>query len=226
MVDSAFRPSKGLYGPCDKRGKKKSNHLSSLLSARCCCCPVNSCFKIHEREKWRRCLVRFEYPSSIDLTGNTSGADITLCPTTCEKIDPVNGVSTEPFPPGEGPSSWTYEQRDEGEPTIRKSLDRFYGTCCQKKPRGGSPEYEAASQCISVKMAELAAKEGMNYALKSLQVAQMVLNQDGSKVLPQHASDVRFLTPPQASLCLEQKRQVPGLSDDILQFIRKKTVMK
>lgn len=147
-----------------------------------------------------------------------------MCPTPCEKMDLVNCVNTEPCPPGELPLSWTYGQKDEGESTARKSLDTFYKTCCQKKPYGGSPEYEAASQCVSVKMAELVAKGGMNYALKSLQIAQMVLNRDGSKVLPQQATF--FSTSPKASLCLEQKRQVPGLSDDILPFIMKQNVTK
>nr|XP_020649300.1 uncharacterized protein C20orf196 homolog [Pogona vitticeps] len=164
-------------------------------------------------------------PSSIDFKGNASGADITLCPQPCEKTDLVNCVNTEPFLP-ELPLSWTYEQKDEGESTLKKSLDTFYGTCCQKKPHGGSPEYEAASQCVSVKMAELADKGGMNYALKSLRIAQMVLNRDGTKVLPQHSRNTCFSTPPKVSLCLEPKRQVPGLSDDILQLIMNQNAMK
>uniref|UniRef100_A0A8D0EBA1 Shieldin complex subunit 1 n=1 Tax=Salvator merianae TaxID=96440 RepID=A0A8D0EBA1_SALMN len=129
-------------------------------------------------------------------------------------------ITQELFDPSTVSSSGTSEQKDEGELTIRKSLNKFYETFCRKKPYPRSPTYEAASQCLSGKIAELEGREGTRYAQKSLQIAQMVLNRDENKIFPEHTSATNF----SSNVCLKNGKQLPGLSDDILQFILKQNV--
>ncbi|XP_053140801.1 shieldin complex subunit 1 isoform X2 [Hemicordylus capensis] len=163
-------------------------------------------------------------PDHAIFAEHTTGADVNLWPRLCEKTN--NCVNTEPFQPNEHPFAWTSEQKDEGETTIRQSLDTFYETCCQKKTFGGSPVYEAASQCLCVKLAELANKDGTKYALKSLQMAQMVLNRDEKKIFSQPSSNTCFSVPTKPGVKLEEGKQTPGLSDDILQLILKQNATK
>ncbi|XP_044300089.1 shieldin complex subunit 1 isoform X3 [Varanus komodoensis] len=155
--------------------------------------------------------------NSIVFSEHNTGVDATLWPGPCETTQPM----TDESQPRELPLSWKYE-----EPSIEKSLEVFYGTCCQKKPSGGSPAYEAASQSVSAKIADLTDQEGMAYALKSLQIAQMVLNRDADKILPQHFSSTCFSTSTKTSISLEETKQMPGLSDEILQFILKGNLTK
>nr|XP_034966019.1 shieldin complex subunit 1 [Zootoca vivipara]XP_034966020.1 shieldin complex subunit 1 [Zootoca vivipara]XP_034966021.1 shieldin complex subunit 1 [Zootoca vivipara] len=165
-------------------------------------------------------------PNNDVFIAHTVGTSVAWRPRQCEKAEPKNCVDGELPQPSQLPLSWTCEQTEEGGPSIRQSLDRFYGTCCQKKLFGGSPAYEAASQCLSVKIAELAGKEGMTYAQKSLQMAQMVLNRDENKVFPQRSSSTCFSIPTETRVSLEERKQMPGLSNDILQFILKQNITK
>ncbi|KAM3853620.1 shieldin complex subunit 1 isoform 4-T4 [Vipera latastei] len=119
------------------------------------------------------------------------------------------------------------EQRGEGESTLRKSLDTFYSTLCQKKPGGRSPIYESTSQCLSLKAADLAGKEGMKFTVKNLQIAQMVLNREENKIFPRPPSNhFCFLTPVSAVANSEKGKAIPGLSDDVFRFILKQNVLK
>nr|XP_060642104.1 shieldin complex subunit 1 [Anolis sagrei ordinatus]XP_060642112.1 shieldin complex subunit 1 [Anolis sagrei ordinatus] len=165
-------------------------------------------------------------PNSTDFMEYTAGGGVTLWPRYCMKAAATNCVNSEQFHNSELPLSWTYEQKGEEEAAIRKSLDTFYGTCCQRTPFGGSPAFEAASQSVSTKITDLAGKEGTEYMLKSLRVAQMVLNREREKMFPQHSSDTCFSTATKAGLGLEEAKDVPGLSDDILQFILKQRTTK
>ncbi|XP_016851298.2 shieldin complex subunit 1 isoform X1 [Anolis carolinensis] len=165
-------------------------------------------------------------PNSTDFMEYTTGGGVTLWPRSCVKAESTNCVNSEQFHNSELPLSWAYEQKNEGETAIRKSLEMFYGTCCQRMPFGGSPAFEAASQSVSTKIAELAGKEGTEYTLKSLRVAQMVLNREREKMFPQHSSDACFSTATKAGFGLEEAKDVPGLSDDILQFILKQKTTK
>ncbi|XP_066495548.1 shieldin complex subunit 1 isoform X2 [Tiliqua scincoides] len=158
------------------------------------------------------------------LADQAVGANESMWPRLCEKNKPSSCVNTELFQPSELP--WTNEEEDEGELAIRKSLDAFYQTCCKKKPFGGSPAYNAASQCLCVKIADLANKEGTKYAQKSLQIAQMVLNQDGDKIFPRSSSSTCFSAPTKPGVSLEPGKSMPGLSDDILQLILQQDVKK
>ncbi|XP_025020219.1 uncharacterized protein C20orf196 homolog [Python bivittatus] len=162
--------------------------------------------------------------SSQLFPGLAAKANITLWPCLRERAEPTSCKNTEHLQPS---AIGVHEQREEGESTLRKSLDMFYSTWCQKKPFGGSPIYESTSQCLSRKTADLAGKEGMKFTVKSLQIAQMVLNREENKIFPQPPSNhISFLTPVNAGAGSEKGKAIPGLSDDILQFILKQNVTK
>uniref|UniRef100_A0A8C3PCY5 Shieldin complex subunit 1 n=1 Tax=Chrysemys picta bellii TaxID=8478 RepID=A0A8C3PCY5_CHRPI len=147
----------------------------------------------------------------------------------CEEANPRHRPPAEPFQPAEPsgiPSSWTYEQEGTEDISIRKSLDSFYETCCQQQPGRGDPTYNAASEWLSLKIQDLANKEGGKYSLCSLHMAQMVLNRDGCKVFPNHSSNAGFSAPANGEVALEEGKRTPGLSDDVLQFLLKQNVMK
>ncbi|XP_060113912.1 shieldin complex subunit 1 isoform X2 [Heteronotia binoei] len=164
-------------------------------------------------------------PDSTIFEEHPTGASRNLFPKSCEKTKSNNCMNSESFQANEHLSSRTPEQKD-GEPTIKKSLDIFYSTCCPKKQFGGSPEIESASQCVSAKIADLVNREGTEYALQSLRVAQMVLNRDGNKVFPQHSSGTCFSAAMESNANVEKGEKLPGLSDDVLQFLLKQNVTK
>nr|XP_056712848.1 shieldin complex subunit 1 [Euleptes europaea] len=165
-------------------------------------------------------------PDSAIFEEHPTGANRNLWPNSCEKTKSNNCITSESFQASEHPSSWTPEQKDEGEPTIKTSLDTFYGACCPKMRFHGSLALESASQRISAKIADLADREGTEYALRSLQVAQMVLNQDGNKVFPQRSRGTCFSAATESNASLEEGKKIPGLSDDVLQFLLKQDVTK
>ncbi|KFP69920.1 Uncharacterized protein C20orf196, partial [Acanthisitta chloris] len=115
-----------------------------------------------------------------------------------------------------------YESDNAEDPDIRKSLDDFYEMYCRSHPGRIDPTYEAASQCLSQKISELASQDGTKYALCCLQMAQLVLNRDGCKIFPNHPPTACFSKPAE-EVMLEDRRRTPGLSDDILQFLLKQT---
>ncbi|XP_054840547.1 shieldin complex subunit 1 [Eublepharis macularius] len=164
-------------------------------------------------------------PDSVIFEEHTTGPDRNVWPKSCEKTDSSHWMNPEPFQANEHLPAWTPEQKDE-ESTIKKSLDTFYSTCCPKKQFGGSPALESASQSISAKIAELGNREGTRYALRSLWVAQSVLNRDGNKVFPRHSSGACFSATAESTANVEKGKKIPGLSDDVLQFLLKQSVMK
>uniref|UniRef100_A0A8C8S7M3 Shieldin complex subunit 1 n=1 Tax=Pelusios castaneus TaxID=367368 RepID=A0A8C8S7M3_9SAUR len=144
-----------------------------------------------------------------------------------EKAKPGHRPNAEPFQPSEpsgSPSSWTSEQEGTEDTSIRKSLDGFYETCCQQQPGRGDPTYNAASGRLSLKIQDLANKDGKRYALCTLHMAQMVLNKDGSKIFPNHSSNACFSAPANGEVALEEGKRIPGLSDDVLQFLLRQNV--
>ncbi|CAM5103987.1 unnamed protein product [Eretmochelys imbricata] len=146
-----------------------------------------------------------------------------------EEANPRHRLPAEPLQPAEPsgiPSSWTYEQEGTEDISIRKSLDSFYETYCQLQPGRGDPTYNSASEWLSLKIQDLANKEGRKYSLCSLHMAQMVLNRDGCKVFPNHASNACFSAPANGEVALEGGQRTPGLSDYVLQFLLKQNVMK
>ncbi|XP_034288215.1 shieldin complex subunit 1 [Pantherophis guttatus] len=156
-------------------------------------------------------------PSNQFLPGPDAKANITLWPYLYERRESVSCENTEQQSEIEAP-----EQRGEGESILRKSLDTFYRTLCQKKPSGGSPRYESTSQCLSLKTADLAGKEGMKFIVKNLQIAQMVLNREENKIFPQPpCNHFCLLTPISTDASSEKGKAIPGLSDDVFRFILK-----
>lgn len=118
--------------------------------------------------------------------------------------------------------SWMYERDSAEDPSIRDSLDGFYKMYCREQPERKDPTYEAASRCLSQKISELEQKDGTKYVSRCLQMAQLVLNRDGCKIFPNHPPSACFSKPAEGEVLLENSR-IPGLSDDILQFLLKQT---
>uniref|UniRef100_A0A8C3C4S7 Shieldin complex subunit 1 C-terminal domain-containing protein n=1 Tax=Cairina moschata TaxID=8855 RepID=A0A8C3C4S7_CAIMO len=113
--------------------------------------------------------------------------------------------------------SSTYEHENTEDASIRKSLDGFYETYCKNGPGTADPTCEAASRCLSQKVSELANRGGSKYALRCLQMAQVVLNRDGCKIFPNYPTTACFSKPAEGEAVLEDTQRTPGLSDDVLQ---------
>lgn len=129
----------------------------------------------------------------------------------------------EPTEPNDASLSWAYEHDGAEDTSVRKSLDEFYKMYCKKRPDRTDPTYEAASQCLLQKISELANRDGTKYALRCLQMAQVVLNRDGCKIFPNHPTTACFSKPAEGEVVLEDRKRTPGLSDDVLQSLLKQT---
>ncbi|NXV44383.1 SHLD1 protein, partial [Uria aalge] len=136
------------------------------------------------------------------------------------------GRLCEPTEPNDAALSWMYENDSAEDTSVRKSLDGFYKMYCKKRPDRMDPTYKAASQCLSQKISELANRDGTKYALRCLQMAQVVMNRDGCKIFPNHPTTACFSKPDEGEVVLEDRKKTPGLSDDILQFLLKQTQAK
>ncbi|XP_019404613.1 PREDICTED: uncharacterized protein C20orf196 homolog isoform X1 [Crocodylus porosus] len=167
--------------------------------------------------------------NSQDPEDGTSSVTMGFCTRFSEKANPRHHSDAEfqPSQPTDILSSWTSEHEGTNEgASIKNSLKNFYEKCCQMQPGRGDPTYKAASQCLSQKISELANKDGTKYALRSLQIAQMVLNRDDIKVFPNHSRNACFSAPADGEATLNKGKQIPGLSDNILRFLLKQDVMK
>ncbi|XP_050565429.1 shieldin complex subunit 1 [Cygnus atratus] len=125
--------------------------------------------------------------------------------------------------PNDASLSSMYEHENTEDTSIRKSLDGFYETYCKNGPGRADPTCEAASRCLSQKVSELANRGGTKYALRCLQMAQVVLNRDGCKIFPNYPTTACFSKPAEGEVLLEDTKRTPGLSDDVLQFLLKQT---
>ncbi|KFV61731.1 Uncharacterized protein C20orf196, partial [Dryobates pubescens] len=122
--------------------------------------------------------------------------------------------------PGAAPSCLSQPDSAEGT-SIRAALDDFYQRYCRRRPDRRGPTYEAAAQCLSERLSELAHQDGTKYASRCLQMAQLVLNRDGCKVLPNHPTAACFAVPAEGAGTLGAGQRTPGLSDDVLQLLLK-----
>ncbi|KFR10878.1 Uncharacterized protein C20orf196, partial [Opisthocomus hoazin] len=129
----------------------------------------------------------------------------------------------EPTEPNDAALSWMSEYDSAKDTSIRKSLDSFYKMYCKKRPDRTDPTYKAASQCLSQKISELANQDGTKYLSRCLQMAQVILNRDGCKIFPNHPTTACFSKPAEGEVVLEDRKRIPGLSDDVLQFLLKQT---
>lgn len=156
-------------------------------------------------------------PSAVPVSFSAGGSEKTNV-----RCYPKAGLC-EPTEPNDDALSWMYEHDSAEDTSVRKSLDGFYKMYCKKRPDRMDPTYEAASQCLSQKISELANRDGTKYASRCLQMAQVVLNRDGCKIFPNHPTTACFSKPAEGEVVLEDRKRTPGLSDDVLQFLLKQT---
>uniref|UniRef100_K9IHN9 Shieldin complex subunit 1 C-terminal domain-containing protein n=1 Tax=Desmodus rotundus TaxID=9430 RepID=K9IHN9_DESRO len=109
---------------------------------------------------------------------------------------------------------------------LRKSLDSFYEMFGHPQPASGNPLSTSVCQCLSQKINELKGQENQKYALRSFQMARVILNRDGCSVLQRHSRDARFYPLDEESVSLEDEKPTPGLSKDIIHFLLQQNVMK
>lgn len=100
------------------------------------------------------------------------------------------------------------KEEDDG---LRQSLDRFYEMFSHPQPAFGNPLSASVSQCLSQKINELKGQENQRYALRSFQMARVILNRDGCSVLRKHSRDAHFYAPGEGSMSLEDEKPTPGL---------------
>ncbi|XP_045688822.1 shieldin complex subunit 1 isoform X2 [Phyllostomus hastatus] len=109
---------------------------------------------------------------------------------------------------------------------LRKSLDRFYEMFGHPQPASGNPLSASVCQCLSQKINELKGQENQKYALRSFQMARVILNRDGCSVLQKHSRDARFYPLEEENVSLEDEKPTPGLSKDVIHFLLQQNVMK
>ncbi|XP_068009120.1 shieldin complex subunit 1 [Melanerpes formicivorus] len=154
-------------------------------------------------------------PSAVPVSFSAGGwEEATL------RCSSVAGQPEPPEPSSAAPSFLC--QPDSAEDTsIRAALDDFYQRYCRRRPDRRGPTYEAAAQCLSERLSELAHQDGTKYASRCLQMAQLVLNRDGCKVFPNHPTAACFAVPAEGAGTLGASQRTPGLSDDVLQLLLK-----
>ncbi|KAM5165467.1 shieldin complex subunit 1 [Mantella aurantiaca] len=106
------------------------------------------------------------------------------------------------------PKLETNEDFDDAQ--IRADLDAFYELSSQP---GGDP----FSRQLTEKILELKQKKHL-YALHSFQMAKIILRQEGTKVLQSHITDNVFSSIEETT----NIKPVPGLSDDVVRFLKNK----
>ncbi|KAF5924914.1 hypothetical protein HPG69_008588 [Diceros bicornis minor] len=113
------------------------------------------------------------------------------------------------------------KEEDDG---LRKSLDRFYEMFGRPQPASGDPLSTSVCQCLSQKINELKGQENQKYALRSFQMARIILNQDGCSVLRRHSRDAHFYASGEGSVSLEDEKPIPGLSKEVLHFLLQQNI--
>ncbi|XP_053316394.1 shieldin complex subunit 1 [Spea bombifrons] len=100
---------------------------------------------------------------------------------------------------------------------IKNNLESFYELNCQKQC---NQEDNAILDQLSEKISDLRTKNQM-YALRSFQMARIILNRDGSNVLRNHSTDSVFSSA-KPSDSTTNTEPIPGISEDAICFIRNK----
>ncbi|XP_036605852.1 shieldin complex subunit 1 [Trichosurus vulpecula] len=109
---------------------------------------------------------------------------------------------------------------------LRKSLDHFYEVYGQTLPPPRDGLSKAVSHRLSQKITELTSQETQKYALRSFQMAQVILNRDGYSVIQNHSKDVHFYPLEEGNASLDKEKPTPGLSKDVISFLLKENKMK
>ncbi|KAM8945443.1 shieldin complex subunit 1 [Pelodytes ibericus] len=97
---------------------------------------------------------------------------------------------------------------------ILTTLDSFYELSC---PKQCSKEENTITDQLSAKISDLHTKNHI-YALRSFQMAKIILNRDGTKVLPNCTKDLAFSSSEGAESMMNTK-PIPGISEDVISFI-------
>uniref|UniRef100_G3WDC0 Shieldin complex subunit 1 n=1 Tax=Sarcophilus harrisii TaxID=9305 RepID=G3WDC0_SARHA len=109
---------------------------------------------------------------------------------------------------------------------LRKSLDHFYEVYGQTLPSPKDALSVAASHRLSQKIIELTNQESQKYALRSFQMAQVILNRDGYSIIQSHSKDVHFYPLEEGNASLDKEKPTPGLSKDVISFLLHENKMK
>ncbi|XP_018422019.1 PREDICTED: uncharacterized protein C20orf196 homolog [Nanorana parkeri] len=107
------------------------------------------------------------------------------------------------------PKLQTDEDIDDAQ--MRANLDAFYELSSQ-------PGDDLFSHQLTEKILELKQKKHL-YALRSFQMAKIILHQEGAKVLENCVTDNVFSSTGETT----NIKPVPGLSDDVVRFLKKST---
>ncbi|XP_036274623.1 shieldin complex subunit 1 [Pipistrellus kuhlii] len=109
---------------------------------------------------------------------------------------------------------------------LRRSLDSLYETFGRPQPASRNPLSAAVCQCLSRRIDELRGQESQTYALRSFQMARVILSRDGCSLLQRYSRDARFYPLGEASQSLDDEKPTPGLSKDIIRFLLQQNVME
>ncbi|XP_013015454.1 shieldin complex subunit 1 [Cavia porcellus] len=109
---------------------------------------------------------------------------------------------------------------------LRESLDRFYEAFGRPQPVSEDPLSASVRQCLSEKITELRGQGSRKYALRSFQMARVIFSRDGCSVLQRHCRDSHFYPLHEGSASLDDEKQTPGLSTDIVRFLLQQNLMK
>ncbi|XP_076972244.1 shieldin complex subunit 1 isoform X2 [Tamandua tetradactyla] len=149
----------------------------------------------------------FSFPCSSDVDPDTSNPD----------VEQNGSWTSENF--WLDPSVKDQPETKEEEDGLRKSLDRFYEAFGRPQLASGNPLSAAVCQCLSQKITELKGWEGQTYALRSFQVARVILSRDGCSVLQEPPRGTSFYPPGEGSASPHDLKPTPGLSKDIIHFL-------
>ncbi|XP_075452112.1 shieldin complex subunit 1 isoform X2 [Ascaphus truei] len=165
------------------------------------------------------------FMEEAELQGNTCEDGDRFWPRYCDRTLrstlPHNRDTFQPSDPSNFPhtsSIWEEEESTRNNTKLRNTLDAFYELSCQKACTQRET-CNAIAHKLSLKMADLRANRHM-YALRSFQLAKIILDQDGDKILQSHSKDSAF-SPPSGTASTIKAKSIPGFSDDVFSFIIK-----
>ncbi|XP_005380896.1 PREDICTED: uncharacterized protein C20orf196 homolog [Chinchilla lanigera] len=125
-----------------------------------------------------------------------------------------------------GPSAKGQLKAKEEDSGLRESLDRFYEVFGRPQPASEDPLSASVCRCLSRKITELRGQGSRKYALRSFQMARVIFARDGCSALRRHCRDSRFYPLHEGSVSLDDEKQTPGLSKDIIRFLLQQNLMK
>ncbi|KAM5245842.1 shieldin complex subunit 1 [Ctenodactylus gundi] len=114
----------------------------------------------------------------------------------------------------------------EEDDTLRKSLDRFYELLGHPQMASGDPLSASIGQCLSQKISELRSQESQEYALRTFQMARVILTRDGCSAVQSHSRDAGFCPLEEGGEALDDAERTPGLSKDVIRFLLQQNMRK